>query len=227
MKMYLYLTIINLFSQVYHTQYEQSTDHDASDLPTHENYPDDAHTRVIYHSPRGHFRDSSLNFASVNRNYLPVSNTQPHYAGYKDVQDLKPPVQTGYDYPAQQGNVITYPKAITPAPAAPAAQYEYQQKVSPDLNTIYMDQNGQKYIYVLPGQAGYPQEGYGQNQVYYQQQQQQPEYVYNEEAHQVQTEAPFNYHAYEAKNSRERNKKSSGSPVTFANEGNRSKNQKS
>lgn len=160
-------------------------------MPTHENYPDDAHTRVIYHSPRGHIQ----NYGQVHQSNavtLPAKLPSNRYL-YKPA----PAKHSSYQPPVNQQY---YDNSKQEAFYAPSG---HQMKT----NTIYTDANGQSYIYVLPSQLGHLQDYYSQG---YEQEQE-----HHEQHESVQTEAPFNYHAHQAKYQVERSKKSSGRPVMF------------
>lgn len=172
---------------MYQSHYADSTN---QHLPTHENYPDDAHTRVIYHSPRGHVQGMSYITVQPNPNLVSIPTKLP---------------SSRYLYKPAPAKHSTYQPPVAP----PTQYYEpvkeeqyyiggHQMKT----NTIYTDSNGQSYIYVLPSQLQ------GHEQLYY------PEYGQSQEQD-LQTEAPYNYHAHQGKIPKERSKKSSGKPIIF------------
>ncbi|GLV35485.1 hypothetical protein CBL_01366 [Carabus blaptoides fortunei] len=64
----------------------KALDESAAQLPTHENYPDEAHTRVIYHGPKGHIQ--GVSYSASNKEYNAPAQSQSQT--YTETQSYAP-----------------------------------------------------------------------------------------------------------------------------------------
>lgn len=168
----------------------------AAALPTHENYPDDTHTRVIYHGPKGHIQ--GVSYAASNQEYKAPTQSQTYSQSQSYAQNTQP------IYTDANGQSYIY---VKPSQLQSLNYYQqaYQQQDYPNQEYQQQDTPNQEYQQPEPQtsyQSSYQEDTDSNRQ-------------YLPVPRQSSSEKEYNYHAKPSGESNERAKKSSGSPVTF------------